>query len=214
MTDAETNNRLFAALREAEAAGEDRKADELRDRKADELRDDIARDNANLMRFALGPKLDDDDIASEAGLVMTRVIRTFDPSRAQFSTVLVCSLRRAPSHAARHARGRREVCSTDVERLGRGGGFGGAPVAVDDKDDPAESVADAEERRRDVTLLGNLLERLPERERDIVMNRYGFYGKRTIYEELGRKWGVSKSAIQEIERRTLSVLRIRMKMGK
>ena len=52
-----------------------------------------------------------------------------------------------------------------------------------------------------------LLDSLDERERDIVMSRFGFFGDIKTFEEIGSRWGVTKQCVQQLEETTLEKLR-------
>ena len=91
-----------------------------------------------------------------------------------------------------------------------------APVSEDEPAEFGESVADEEagtpfELLRDKDLqteLGGLLEELDEREKKIISQRFGFEGgKRKTLQEIGRRLGVSRERIRQLENIALTKLR-------
>ncbi len=91
-----------------------------------------------------------------------------------------------------------------------------APVSEDEPAEFGESVADEEagtpfELLRDKDLqteVGGLLEELDEREKKIISQRFGFEGgKRKTLQEIGRRLGVSRERIRQLENIALTKLR-------
>jgi len=91
-----------------------------------------------------------------------------------------------------------------------------APISDDDSTEFGESVEDEEARTpfellRDKDLhndVGDLLEGLDDREKKIISQRFGFDGgKRRTLEEIGKKLGVSRERIRQLENIALSKLR-------
>jgi RNA polymerase primary sigma factor len=91
-----------------------------------------------------------------------------------------------------------------------------APIGDDDSTEFGESVEDEEARTpfellRDKDLhndVGDLLEALDDREKKIISQRFGFDGgKRRTLEEIGKKLGVSRERIRQLETIALSKLR-------
>src|SRR6266481_5536409 len=91
-----------------------------------------------------------------------------------------------------------------------------APISDDDLTEFGESVADEEagtpfELLRDKDLhndVDGLLEALNDREKKIISQRFGFDGgARKTLEEIGRKLGVSRERIRQLENIALSKLR-------
>jgi RNA polymerase primary sigma factor len=91
-----------------------------------------------------------------------------------------------------------------------------APVGDDDSTEFGESVEDEEARTpfellRDKDLhndVGDSLEALDDREKKIISQRFGFDGgKRRTLEEIGKKLGVSRERIRQLENIALSKLR-------
>ena len=91
-----------------------------------------------------------------------------------------------------------------------------APVSEDEPAQFGESVADEEagtpfELLRDKDLqteVGGLLEELDEREKKIISQRFGFEGgKRKTLQEIGRRLGVSRERIRQLENIALTKLR-------
>jgi RNA polymerase primary sigma factor len=91
-----------------------------------------------------------------------------------------------------------------------------APVSDDEPAEFGESVADEEagtpfEFLRDKDLLnevGGLLDKLDDREKKIISQRFGFEGgKRKTLQEIGRRLGVSRERIRQVENVALTKLR-------
>jgi RNA polymerase primary sigma factor len=91
-----------------------------------------------------------------------------------------------------------------------------APISHDDLTEFGESVADEEARTpfellRDKDLhnkVDDLLEELDDREKKIISQRFGFEGgKRKTLQEIGRKLGVSRERIRQLENVALTKLR-------
>ena len=91
-----------------------------------------------------------------------------------------------------------------------------APISDDDLTEFGESVADEEagtpfELLRDKDLqneVGGLLEELDDREKKIISQRFGFDGgKRKTLQEVGRRLGVSRERIRQLENIALTKLR-------
>jgi len=91
-----------------------------------------------------------------------------------------------------------------------------APVGDDDSTEFGESVEDEEARTpfellRDKDLhndVGDSLEALDDREKKIISQRFGFDGgKRRTLEEIGKKLGVSRERIRQLENIALAKLR-------
>ena len=91
-----------------------------------------------------------------------------------------------------------------------------APIGDDDLTELGESVADEQARTpfellRDKDLhndVDGLLEVLDDREKEIISQRFGFGGgERKTLEEIGKKLGVSRERIRQLENIALSKLR-------
>jgi RNA polymerase primary sigma factor len=91
-----------------------------------------------------------------------------------------------------------------------------APISDDDSTEFGESVEDEEARTpfellRDKDLhndVDGLLEELDDREKKIISQRFGFDGgRRRTLEEIGKKLGVSRERIRQLENIALSKLR-------
>jgi RNA polymerase primary sigma factor len=91
-----------------------------------------------------------------------------------------------------------------------------APISDDDLTEFGESVADEEaptpfEALRDKDLhyeVGGLLEGLDDREKEIISQRFGFEGgKQKTLQEVGKKLGVSRERIRQLQNSALSKLR-------
>jgi RNA polymerase primary sigma factor len=91
-----------------------------------------------------------------------------------------------------------------------------APISDDEPTEFGESVADEEagtpfELLRDKDLhaeVGGLLEELGDREKEIISQRFGFDGgKRKTFEEIGRRLGMSRERIRQLEDAALARLR-------
>lgn len=90
------------------------------------------------------------------------------------------------------------------------------PIGEDEDSTLGEFVADAEELLPEDFAMNNdlrdtlleMLSKLPDRERDIIMLRFGFYdGKPRTLEEVGKKYGVTRERIRQIEGKALRKLR-------
>jgi len=102
----------------------------------------------------------------------------------------------------------RSVTSLDRPLTDEGGVFG--DLVADDTDDPDEEI--------DVSLrqdaLMSALADLPERDRDIVTLRYGLGGAEPVsLEEIGRRLGLTRERVRQIESRALARLALSRELG-
>lgn len=64
------------------------------------------------------------------------------------------------------------------------------------------------ERRETIEALRKAMESLHEREKDVLIRRYGLYGeKEETQQEVGKRYGISRSYVSRIEKRALLKLR-------
>ncbi len=75
-----------------------------------------------------------------------------------------------------------------------------------------ESVEDRHIKESLIEEVNRCLEELPERERDIIMLRYGLYdGKPRTLREIGEKYGISKERVRQLENNILNKLKRKLK---
>jgi len=75
-----------------------------------------------------------------------------------------------------------------------------------------ESVEDRHIKESLIDEVNRCLEELPEREKDIIMLRYGLYdGKPRTLREIGEKYGISKERVRQLENNILNKLKRKLK---
>ena len=47
---------------------------------------------------------------------------------------------------------------------------------------------------------------LGEREKDIILRRYGFYGEVETLESIGERYGITRERVRQLEKESLSIL--------
>jgi RNA polymerase sigma factor (sigma-70 family) len=95
---------------------------------------------------------------------------------------------------------------TSLDRLVGDDGDSRLGDFIEDTDAPRpESFAENEEMHRN---LGKMLASLQERERDVIMHRFGLGGERPkTLEQIGTIYGLSRERVRQIERETMSKLK-------
>ena len=139
------------------------------------------------------------EIVSDGNVSLMRAVDKFDYSRGfKFSTYATWAIKKnfARSIPAEH---------TYLGRF-RSGSDEFFTDNKDDRSNPFEQER-ANDRQREV--LARFLERLPERERDIIASRYGLERgtEPQTLEEVGQRFGVTKERIRQLEARALRRLR-------
>ncbi len=180
----------------------------------------IAQDYANLGLPLL-------DVIGEGNIGLMIAVDRFDPSKgAKLSTYAAWWIRQAIKRALSN---QGKTIRLPVREIGIASGKVShlktvsirpasldAPVGDDDSTEFGESVEDEEARTpfellRDKDLhndVGDSLEALDDREKKIISQRFGFDGgKRRTLEEIGKKLGVSRERIRQLENIALSKLR-------
>jgi RNA polymerase sigma-32 factor len=77
-----------------------------------------------------------------------------------------------------------------------------APTICDERPDPEEAAADADEQRLWSSLLSRALSMLPEREAAIIQGRY-FRERAESFAGLGRELGMSRDRVRQLEAKAL-----------
>jgi RNA polymerase primary sigma factor len=167
-------------------------------RKAVETKNAIVRANLRLVvsvaRKHLRPGMSLMELVSEGNLVLMRAVESFDTHRGhRFSTYATFALmkgfaRTVPEMLAHRSAGAEEGVLNSIP-------------------DPrhstrAEHFADREQ-------VGQLLSRLDDRERDVLLAHYGLGDRRSpaTFDEVGTRLGLSKQRVRQIEKLALAKLR-------
>lgn len=73
---------------------------------------------------------------------------------------------------------------------------------------PAPQIAPGDEvaRREIGEIVGAVLETVSDREREVLERRFGFYGTPEAYEQIGRRYGITRERVRQIEAKALRKL--------
>ncbi|MEO0530170.1 MAG: sigma-70 family RNA polymerase sigma factor [Planctomycetota bacterium] len=180
-----------------------REAEEYLQR-AERLRNYLIQANTRLVmsiarKFADGRNGFDDLLSHGIGSLM-HTVEKFDYARGyRFSTYATCAVRR---DLYRLVMSRKK----DFQRFTTGSDefIGGCADEVDRSDEMTESAWN-----HLTDSIGQMLERLDERERFIVTYRFGLdeSGKKSSYSRLGERLGISKERVRQLANRALDKLR-------
>jgi RNA polymerase primary sigma factor len=138
------------------------------------------------------------ELVSEGNMTLIRAVERFDYSLGnRFSTYVTWALRRNFNRSIPQELNRRAAFTTGHESV--------LAAAADPRAD--EEECEATERRARETV-AKLLDRLDERERHIVVRRYGLDGSdETTLAQLGREMGISKERVRQLATRAEEKLR-------
>lgn len=149
-------------------------------------------------RFA-SPELPLFELVSDGNITLIRAVEKFDFARGfRFSTYATWALSRAFARGVPQQRRQRE----------RFGSLDGRPLDLATNDRADVLVTEAEQASRQ-TRVRQMLEVLNDRERHIIISRFGLdeRGAPVTCRELGDELGISKERIRQIELRALEKLR-------
>jgi RNA polymerase primary sigma factor len=166
-------------------------------RRAVATKNDIVRANLRLVvsiaRKHLRPGLSLMELISDGNLTLMRAVEGFDTHRGhRFSTYATLALmkgfaRSVPQMLAHRAAGFADDVLPDIPDL--------RPALATDR------FIDREE-------VGQMLSRLDDRERDVLLAHYGLAeSEPATYEQVGRRLGISKERVRQIEQTALAKLR-------
>jgi RNA polymerase sigma factor (sigma-70 family) len=166
-------------------------------RRAVATKNDIVRANLRLVvsigRKHLRPGLSLMELISDGNITLMRAVEGFDTHRGnRFSTYATLALMKGFAR------------SVPQMLAGRAGGFAEDSLSRI----PDLHTAAATDRfiaREDV---GQMLSRLEDRERDVLLSHYGLdESEPATYEQVGRRLGISKERVRQIEQTALAKLR-------
>jgi|GEM_PF-3565063 len=144
-----------------------------------------------------GSRCDRSELVSEGNVTLLRAVEKFDVSRGfRFSTYATWALRYHFQRLAKRA--------GDPLRNRNAGHDATAALAAPEAPDPV----DLANRRRWVSQLDRMLEKLDPREQEIVVARYGLAGGETwSLNEVARRLGVCKERVRQLQLRALAKLK-------
>lgn len=195
--------RLCRRLSPARAAA--REIDRLEDllQQAEEVRNTLIRSNLRLVisviKKYVRANVDFSELISDGNISLMRAIDTFDFSRGfKFSTYAYWALRKNFSRTIPAEYSRRERFRTGIEKA-----FDGA---IDDRADECKQEQTRAQQRETVD---RILGRLNERERTILICRFGLRpgAEPQTLEQVSARQGVTKERVRQLEQRALEKLR-------
>lgn len=172
--------------------------------RADRLRNYLLKANTRLV-VSIARKFADnrnsfDDLLSGGLTSLVRAVEKFDCDRGfRFSTYATCAVRRDLNRVVNtRRRDSQRFAATPSDVL--------ESVAEDGFQHPGQAV----QRWRLLSqVLGDMMERLDEREKRIIRARFGFDedGGKTSFSHLGKRMGISKERVRQLANRALEKLR-------
>jgi RNA polymerase primary sigma factor len=151
----------------------------------------------SIVKRCTEPGQDFFELVSEGNVVLIRASEQFDFARgARFSTYATWAIinqfaRRIPGERSRRIR-----FATGRERL--------LQALTDHR---ASGLPDATDQEQSREIIRRMLGRLDDRERTILVRRFGLAGDKQTLVEVGRELGISKERVRQIESRALDQLR-------
>lgn len=172
-------------------------------RQADDVKNHLIRTNLRLVVAAVKKYVwtgfDFSELVSDGNISLMRALEKFDFSRGfKFSTYAVWAIRNNFSRSIFSERSRLERFRTGTEEVFR--------ISCDERSDEYKEDMAHEQRRETVK---QILQRLSERERDILACRFGLrQGSEPLtLEQVGAQQGVTKERIRQLEKRAMTKLR-------
>jgi RNA polymerase primary sigma factor len=166
------------------------------------VRDTLVRANLRLVvsiaKNRAGPdRLSFEELVSEGNLTLVNAVDGFDASRGyKFSTYAVCAILRNLNRAAGMEGRQRGRFVTGNEAL-----LDEAPAPYDDAPEP-----DGDRRTLRECVRG-LLDRLSNREREVLAARFGLGGDaEKTFQQLGEEMGLTRERVRQIQTRALEKL--------
>lgn len=166
---------------------------------------------AQLMTAGMGPETDRDAVISDGMLGLFNAAKHFDPAKAQFSTYAWCAIKRTMQrgfevrdHIKRAHHKRTDLFKPTLS-------FVGANLVHDAMltQTPDRAGRRLSETRETKELIDAILPLLDQRERLVLKLRY--YRGQTL-EQIGRRLGVTKERIRQLEVKALAQLRVALKL--
>ena len=170
---------------------------------ADEVKQRIVQANLRLVvsiaRRHVAATADFFEVVSDGNMSLLRAVDKFDYARGnKFSTYASWAIMKnyARSIPEEHYHYRRYVTGQDE-------------LLASTRDETPEPVSSSDQKHMREVLVSALAD-LTEREREIVTEHFGLFGRRApiTLEQLGKRFGVTKERVRQIERRALDQLRV------
>jgi RNA polymerase primary sigma factor len=152
----------------------------------------------SIAKKRVGPSNDFFELVSDGNMSLIHAVEKFDFARGfKFSTYASWAIIKNYARANAEDRRRRDRFVTGHDEL--------FEAAADHRSDEYEYESD---RRRTQAAVQRVLSRLNDREREILSSRFGLGGANELtLERIGRKLGVSKERVRQIESRAQNKLR-------
>lgn len=172
--------------------------------RANRLRNYLLKANTRLV-VSIARKFTDtrnsfDDLLSAGLTSLVRAVEKFDGDRGfRFSTYATCAVRRDLNRLVNNRR-------RDAQRFASTPGDVLESVAEDDFQHPGQAVQRWQVLSR---VLGDMMERLDDREKRIIRARFGFDEEegKTSFSHLGKRLGISKERVRQLANRAIEKLR-------
>jgi RNA polymerase primary sigma factor len=166
------------------------------------VKNQIIRANLRLVvsiaKKRVGPTNNFFELVSDGNMSLIRAVEKFDFSRGfKFSTYASWAIMKNFARTIPEEKTRRDRFVTGHDEM--------FDAAADHRSDERETESD--HRRNQETVRG-MLGRLSDRERQILVSRYGLNGSAELtLEQLGRELGITKERVRQIESRAQEKLR-------
>ena len=174
-------------------------------REALAVKDQIVRANLRLVvsiaKRRMGPDRNLFELVSEGNLSLILAVEKFDVSRGfKFSTYASCAILKNLVRTTFREIGQRSRFKTGHQEL--------FATTVDHRNEERERETESD-RHRDQEALRRMLGRLSDRERTIIVSRFGLEGTREkTLRELSMELGITRERVRQIESRAREKLRI------